>query len=267
MSTITFDPQKLVGPINELIKVQLPRAATTSLNQALFAAQRRLKEVAKQEFENPVPYTLSGFQVEKAEQRDDGVRGKIFINNDLAKGNPRASYLDPHIRGGRAYPTRFQGALLNTVVTQIDGRQTQVAQRGEIFRPTRSFSVRPHPRKGRVSYPTMSPGQYTQILSALKGGKSSADLQEKGSVPFSLNRRYTYIDRESLSHPYFRNRFTYSPRPGIYKIEKFQGQARFYRVLNQGPLRSYGPKFEFFDEAATTVSDVFAKEIRRQILR
>lgn len=267
MSTIRFDPQKLLGPIDQLIEVQLPRAATTALNKALFASQRRLKDVAQQEFEKPVPYTLSGFRVDKAEQKESGIQGRVYINDDVQKGNPRTSYLDPHIRGGTAYPTRFQGALLNTVVTQITDKTGQVAQRGEIFRPTRSFSVRPHPKKRGTSYPTMSPGQYTQILSALKGGKSSADLQERGAVPFALNRRYTFIDEESLSHPFFKNRFKYSPKPGIYKIEATRGKYRFYRVLNSQPLKPYAPKFEFFDEASTTISDVFAKELRQNILR
>ena len=113
----------------------------------------------------------------------------------------------------------------------------------------------------------MSPGQYTQILSALRGGKSSADLQEKGAVPFALNRRYTFIDEESLIHPFFKNRFKYSPQPGIYKIEGARGGYRFYRVLNRKPLRPFPAKFEFFDEAATTISDVFVKELRRSILR
>lgn len=267
MSTIRFDPQKLIGPVNSLVEVQLPRAATTALNRALFASQRRLKDVARQEFESPVPYTLSGFRVDKAEQKEGRIQGRVYINDDVQKGNSRSSYLDPHIRGGRAYPTRFQGALLRTIVTQITGSSGQVADRGEIYRPTRSFSVRPHPRKRGTSYPTMSPGQYTQILSALKGGKSSADFEEKGAVPFALNRQYTFIDRDSLNHPFFKNRFTYSPKPGIYKIERSRGQARFYRVMNKVPLRPYEAKFEFFDEAATTISDVFASELRKNILR
>lgn len=262
MSTITFDPQKLVGPINELIKVQLPRASTTALNQALFATRKRLQEEAKNVFQNPVPFTINSFLYEKPVQVENEIRARVFVRDDAPKGNAPSRYLNPQIRGGPAYITRFQRSLLNTVVTQIDGRQTQAAQRATLLRPTSSDRVR------RNSYGNMSAGQYTQILSALKGGKSSADLQDAGAVPFSFRSRYTYIDNEALDHPYFSSRFTSFPRKaGIYKIERAGGIPRFYRVMTQGPVPSYSSKFKFFDLSAQTVTDVFVKEIRRQILR
>jgi hypothetical protein len=262
MSTITFDPQKLVGPINELIKVQLPRATSTALNQALFETRKRLQDEARSVFNNPVPFTVNSFLYEKPKQVEDEIRARVFVRDDAPKGNAPSRYLDPQIRGGPAYVTRFQRSLLNTVVTQIDGRQTQAAQRGTLLRPSASDRVR------RNRYGNMAPTQYNQILSAIKGGKSSADFQGAGAVPFNLRGRYAYLDEEALDNQYFVNRFRSYPRKaGIYKIEYLQKQPRFYRVMTQGSVPTYNSKFKFFDLSAQTITNEFTRRLRSQILR
>jgi len=82
MSTIRFDPQKLIGPINELIKVQLPNAATTSLNQALFQTRKRLQDEANNVFDKPVPFTLNSFLYDKPKVVEDGLQARIFVRDD-----------------------------------------------------------------------------------------------------------------------------------------------------------------------------------------
>ena len=262
MSTITFDPQKLLGPINDLVKVQLPRATTTALNQALFATRKRLQEEAKSVFDNPVPFTINSFLYEKPKQVEDEIRARVFVRDDAPKGNAPSRYLNPQIRGGPAYVTRFQRSLLNTVVTQIDGRQTQAAQRGTLLRPSASDRVR------RNRYGNMAPTQYNQILSAIKGGKSSADFQDAGAVPFNIGNKYVYLDEETLDHPYFAWRFTaYTQKPGIYKVEYRQKQPRFYRVMTEGRVPSYSSKFKFFDLSDQTIRSEFTRRLQSQILR
>jgi hypothetical protein len=151
--------------------------------------------------------------------------------------------------------------LLNTVVTQIDGRQTQAKQRGTQLLTTRSPKVR------RNRYGNMSQGQYTQILSALKGGKSSADFLEAGAVPFNSASNYFYFDREALDHPFFRNRFTYPTKPGIYKAEIRGKQQRFYRVMTEGNIPTYTSKFKFFDISERTITEEFVRRFRSRVLR
>ena len=192
MATITFDPQKLIGPLNELVKVQLPETSRASLNEALFANRKRLQDEANRVFDRPVPFTLNSFLFDKAEIKEKQVVGRAFVRDDGPKGNAPSRYLNPQIRGGPAYQTRFPRALLNTVVTQIDGRQTQAKQRGTQLLTTRSPKVR------RNRYGNMTPGQFTQILSSIKGGKSSADFLEAGAVPFDSASNYFYLDREAL---------------------------------------------------------------------
>lgn len=261
MSTIRFDPKKLIGPLNELIKVQLPEASRLSLNEALFANRKRLQDEANKIFDRPVPFTLNSFLFDKAQITGKQVKGRAFVRDDGPKGNAPSRYLDPQIRGGPAYQTRFPRALLNTVVTQRDKRLTQAKQRGTQLLTTRSPKVR------RNRYGNMSQGQYTQILSALKGGKSSADFLEAGAVPFDSASNYFYLDGEALGHPFFRNRFTYPTKPGIYKAEIRGKQQRFYRVMTEGNIPTYTSKFKFFDISKKTITEEFVRRFRSRVLR
>ena len=261
MATIRFDPQKLIGPLNELVKVQIPETSRAALNEALFANRKRLQDEANKVFDRPVPFTTNSFLYDKAEIKDKQVVGRAFVRDDGPKGNAPSRYLDPQIRGGPAYQTRFPRVLLNTVVTQVDGRQTQAKQRGTQLLTTRSPKVR------RNRYGNMTPGQFTQILSSIKGGKSSADFLEAGAVPFNSASNYFYIDREALDHPFFRNRFTYPSKPGIYKAEVKGKQQRFYRVMTEGNIPTYAAKFKFFDISAQTITKEFVKRFQSRILR
>jgi hypothetical protein len=269
MSTIRFDAEKLVGPLNELIKIQLPRATTTALNQALFETRKRLQDEAKQVFSKPVPFTLNSFLYEKPKQVENGLTARIYVRDDAPKGNAPSRYLNPQIRGGPAYQSRFQRAMVDTAVAQIDGRTTQAKQRGTLLRPTASPKVRTPAAKRGAKYPSMTSGQYNQILSSVKGGVSSADfVGQTGPLSSPVNQAYVAIDLEALEHPYWRNRFSSYPRkPGVYKIERYRRGVRYYRVLTEGRIPTYSPKFKFFDLSAKTITDEFTKRLRSQILR
>jgi len=65
MATISFDPQKLIGPLNELVKVQIPETSRLALNEALFANRKRLQDEANRVFDQPVPFTLNSFLLTK----------------------------------------------------------------------------------------------------------------------------------------------------------------------------------------------------------
>lgn len=265
---VVFNPEELVGKLTELTKVQIPRAGRLALNTALFETRRRLQSEASNVFKSPVPFTLNSFLYEKAELVGEDLHARVFIRDDAPKGNAPSRYLNPHIRGGRAYETRFQKSLTNTVVQQIDGRSVQARPRGTMLRPTRSDFVKPHPRKVGAPYPTMSQGQYNSILSSLKGGKSSADFLETGTVPYSNDRRYVYLDEESLETPFFKNRFTsHARKPGVYYVQRRQKQPRFYRVLNEQRVPTYSAKFKFFDLSKQQITQTFQKEFRSMILR
>ena len=144
-ASITFNAERLVGELNALTKVQIPRAGRLALNTALFETRRRLQSEASSVFQSAVPFTLNSFLYEKAEQVGDDLHARVFVRDDAPKGNAPSRYLNPHIRGGRAYETRFQKSLTNTIVQQIDGRAVQARPRGTMLRPTRSPFVKPTP--------------------------------------------------------------------------------------------------------------------------
>jgi len=131
MIEIEFKPEGLIGKINELQRVQIPRAGSIALNKAAFVASQELKSQAQSIFTNPVPFTVNSFLYKKSTTEE--LEAKIFIRDEAPKGNAPAKYLLPQIYGGRHYPTRFQGALLNTVVQNASGQTVQVGQRGKIM--------------------------------------------------------------------------------------------------------------------------------------
>lgn len=268
MIEIEFKPEELIGEINELVKVQIPRAGSIALNQAVFAASQELKSSARTIFSNPVPFTVNSFLYKKAEfVQPETLEAKIFIRDEAPKGNAPAKYLLPQIYGGQHYPTRFQGALLNTVVQTATGRTTQIGQRGKLMIPNlRSAKTRVN------SYGNMTPGQYTQILSALRGNISSADIygaRQQGEAPVndqSLSS-YIYLDEESIYEPYFRKRLTNSPKPGIYFVDRRQPGNRYYRVMTESRIPTYSGKFPFREIAERAArqkfNDVFSSTILR----
>jgi hypothetical protein len=169
--------------------------------------------------------------------------------------------------GGPHYPTRFQGALLNTVVQNATGRNVQVGQRGKIMIPNLRS-----PRTRINQYGNMQPGQFTQILSALKGNISSADIygvRRRGEAPVNDQAlsKYIYLDEESLYEPYFRSRFTNSPKPGIYFVDRRTAGTRYYRVMTESKIPTYTGKFPFIDIASNTAKQRFNEVFSSIILR
>ena len=154
---IQFDPKELLGRISELDKVQIPNAANIALSQALFQTRKRLQDESRRVFDKPVPFTVNSFLYDKPMQRGDDLEGRVFVRDDGPKGNAPSRYLDPQIRGGKAYRTRFQRALGNTPDYDPQGGGGPVLAPNRVMVPTGSKFVR------RNQYGNMSPGQHTAI--------------------------------------------------------------------------------------------------------
>ena len=265
MIEIEFKPEELIGKITELQRVQIPNAGSIALNKAAYEATQQLKAEAKSKFSNPVPFTVNSFLYKKATPED--LEARIFIRDDAGKGNPPSKYLAPQIFGGRHYPTRFQGALLNTVVRNATGRNVQVGQRGKMM-----LANLRSPKTRVNRYGNMSPGQYTQILSALRSNVSSADIygaRSSGEAPVSDQQlsKYIYLDEESLYEPYFRNRFTNSPKPGIYFVNRLKSGTKYYRVMTETKIPTYSGKFKFLDIAEASARQKFSEALQNSLMR
>lgn len=262
---IEFDPQKLVGQLDELQKVLIPRAGSYALNQAVYEASQELKKQAQSTFLNPVPFTLNSFLYRKS--TPETLEAAVYIRDEAPKGNPPSKYLLPQIYGGPHYMTRFQGAMLNTVVQNATGRNVQVGQRGQMMFPNLRS-----PKTRTNKYGNMSPGQYTQIISALRGNISSADIygvRQQGEAPVndqSLSK-YIYLDEESLYEPYFRRRLTQSPKPGIYFVNRLKTGTKYYRVMTESRIPNYTGKFRFIDIARLAAEQKFSEAFRDLVFR
>jgi len=258
---IQFDPSALLDRITELQRVQIPNASVKAVNQAVFDATKELSAEASRSFSNPVPFTTRAFLYRKASL--EALEARVFIRDEASGGNAPSKYLLPQIQGGPHHMTRFQGALLNTVVQLGGGRSVQVGQRGRMAFPNiRSPKVKPLNKYGN-----MKPSQYNQILSALRGGVSSADFYTGKTVANNQrNTSYIYLDEQELNEPFYQRRITNSPQPGIYFVDRSVG-IKFYRVMTDSRIPSYSGKFQFMSIATSVVTESFNRNFRLAILR
>jgi len=258
---IEFDPSELIGALTELQRVQIPGASVKALNRAAYDSTRQLSDEASRAFQSPVPFTLRSFKYQKA--TIDSLEAKVFIRDDAPGGNAPANYLLPQIAGGPQYPTRFQGALLNTVVELSGGRSAQVLQRGKVMVP--NFRS---PKTRRNQYGNMSSGQFTQILTALRGNVSSADLYTgKYKTNNQKQSQYIYLDEEEINEPYFRRRLTNSPKPGIYFVNRNISGGRYYRVMTDSRIPRFNSKFKFNNIGIESFTESFIKNFKLSILK
>lgn len=250
---VQFDPKQLLGRISELDKVQIPNAANIALSQALFQTRKRLQDESRRVFDRPVPFTVNSFLYEKPVQRGDDLEGRVFVRDDGPKGNAPSRYLDPQIRGGKAYRTRFQRALGNTPDYDPQGGGGPVLAPNRVMVPTGSKFVR------RNQYGNMSPGQHTAILAALRNA-SSADLpsMRRGRGTRNVANRYFYLNQETVEEMNLQNR-----NPGIF----LQRGRSLHRIMTESKVPTYSAKFKFFDLSRQTIEQEFAKRFRDNILR
>ena len=282
---IIFNPEELIGKFNELEKVLIPKAAKDSLHKAVFEATRELSSDAEVRFTNPVPFTLKSFLYNRpALIGDDAIEASVFIRDDAPKGNPPAKYLQGVMGGnaGMVYPTRFQRVLRRLPDRSSNpnqdalGNQGHILSTGEVMVPTKSMKVR------RNKWGNMTAGQYTQILTDLAGGASSAGLlnfdqiamrHEKGRLKRkSQNERRKSRGLKALKRDtyFYMNENTASERKlssrkgGIFLKSR---SGSLHRIMTQTPMSTVPFKFDFQAIAEDTVHDVFERELIKRLKR
>lgn len=249
MVEIEFDVEAIIGKITELQRVQIPRAGAIALTQAAYAATQELKQQAKVRFNNPVPLTYNAFLYQKAEP--ERLEAKIFIRDDVPKGNSPSRYLLPQIHGGLHYRTRFQRALSYTVDPDNGG---PILAPNRVMLPTGSEFVR------RNMYGNMSPGQYTQILSALRSESSAGNKTVRSNRGRNKTAtRYFYMNQEMIDE----NRNMRSRTPGIFLLRN----GTLSKVMTETSLPMYSGKFPFKDIAELAARKKFNEVFSQSILR
>ena len=278
-SQITFNPEQLIGKINELEKVLLPKAATNALHKAVFETTKELSSEASARFTNPVPCTLKSFLYKKpVPVGNNSIEASVFIRDNAAKGNPPAKYLQG-VMGGQPniYPTRFQRMLRRLPDRASNpnrdalGNQGSILSAGEIMVPTSSPKVR------KNQYGNMTLAQYTQILTDLAGGASSADYLTFQSEKQRMKRKaqnerraakgkkplkrdvYFYMNEQTVAKRNFK-----SKAGGIF-LKSRTGQI--HRIMTQTSDANVPYKFDFLAIAEDSVGDIFEAELIKNLKR
>ena len=285
-SQITFNPEELIGKINELEKVLLPRAATNALHKAVFETTKELSSEAKNRFTSPVPFTLKSFLYKKpVAVGNNSIEASVFIRDDAAKGNPPAKYLQGVMRGQpNIYPTRFQRMLRRLPDRSSNpnrdalGNQGHILGAGEYMVPSISGKVR------RNQYGNMTVGQYTQILTDLAGGASSADYLTFRSEKQRMKRKAQNLRRAAKGKKTAKKNSGYfymnpnSPqiaggKTGPGTINKKGGvffrtaAGKLHRIMSQSSGGNVPYKFDFLAIAEDSVGDIFEAELIKNLKR
>jgi hypothetical protein len=232
---ITFQADQLIGYVTALQAVQLPYAGKRSMQKLGFELRKDLAQYMGEQFANPVQFTLRS-----PRYNADGLELRVSISTDGAKGQDPARYLYPVSTedgaGGKpAYTTRFTRALRKNGI--IDPSMYAVP-----FLQGRGVRVN--------SYGNMSPGQYQQVLAALK--------TETGMGAGTRAWRYFAIpDRRKTS-----TRPSRLPN-GIYRAKGSEVQRLFTLTTTQPKVPTI---FDFYGRV-TSASDRLLPTLLSQALR
>jgi len=194
--TIEFQADRLIRRIDALRGAQLPFAGNRALKQLGFQLRGELQREMRHKFKNPVPFTINSPRYSV-----DGLELTVSISKDGPKGQDPARYLHPVTGGGPAYITRFNRAI--RAIGVVDASYYAIP-----FLKGRGV------RKN--TYGNMTPGQYQQVLSALK-----SDARRGSGKQGSIWRYFSVPDQRSAKPN------TGRLKPGIYRAKSNDLQLLF----------------------------------------
>ena len=265
---ITFDPKEILGKIDELEKVLLPKGAYQALNKSVFDATQRLKSEAKRRFTSPVPFTLKSFLYSKPRQMGaDQLEATVFIRDNAPKGNAPTDYLTPQISGGTVWRTRFQ--------RRLKARGFLGGSQGEYMVPGH-LAVNSSNQIYKTAKKKLSPGEYTK---ALWGVSAFEDLRLSGKfgrknyrtagsyvfVPKDLDSMADWSDELAARASMVRSlNDGMLPPPGIYQVMKSSLRQKFFMIDN---VPTVGRKFDFLEPAKDEVDKSFREHLLKNLKR
>ena len=227
---------ELLGELNELEKIILPKVAQISLNRAVFDGRERLRQEAKHRFMKVSNFTLNQFLYEKPQQVGKNLEASVYIRPRIPKGNAPSKYLAPHIYGGSAYRTRFQ-RFLESADTYIGRNSTPILTKDEIMTPVLS-----NPLVRKSKFGGMSRGQWSTIANQMRGGSKPK------------NNRYFYVG-DNISQK----------SPGLKKGIYLRKNKKISLVMVQNPTPSFTSKFKFFEYTNNEVTKSFEKNVLKEM--
>jgi len=166
--------------LTDLEKKQLPFATSRAINNTLFKMRRDLQRVMERVFDRPTGLTLKSPLFKKSTKKR--LIGRLWIRDDVGKGNAPATYLQPQIKGGG-------GAGLG--VRGFKGFENLLRHRG--FLP-RGWYVMPAKGARLNKFGNFTPAKHKKILAELTiGGKIgkvfAVRRQSAGGLPPGIYER------------------------------------------------------------------------------
>ena len=249
--SIEFDAETIIGKLTELKRVQIPMAASIALNQTAFKIREELQGEARNNFKDPVPFTINAFLYKKATPQN--LETVVFIRDDAPKGNAPADYLAPHIYGGIGYRTRFQKSMSRTPDPASSALGGPILAPNRILVPTQSPRGTTFNSRGR-----MSAGQYTQINTYIQNTDSTRTATTGRRAARAAGVRYFYMNQAMVDERRnLRNR-----KPGIFMVRG--GRSPLMRVMSETGLPTFNAKFRFFELGTQTASTYFPQFLSKQ---
>ena len=106
---IKIDARDIGKKLDALVRKQLPFAASQAINDSLRIARTDLQDQMRDRFSAPVPRTLNSPRMKFSTKSN--LTGRIWIDDEPAKGIAPARYLAAEILGGPRHHKRFEKAL------------------------------------------------------------------------------------------------------------------------------------------------------------
>jgi hypothetical protein len=236
IDSIEFDVNPILQKLDRMQRLEVPFAASLALNRVGASVKERLQMEMKSVFNNPVPFTLNSLYIKASTKTNLEV--EIGFRDFAPKGNPAVKYTGPQIYGGAAYDTRFQKSL----------KYNGILAPNMYAIPTQSDFLRMN------QYGNVTPGQYTEILYALKSFRDSTAFVYREKAKKKRATEYFAITTK-----------TGRLYPGIYRTKVPKGYEQDRAVFWFRRTPTYTGKFKFFDVAKGHAGSIWNKEFGRAL--
>lgn len=232
MFEITADFDRLERALTDLAQRQLPFAMATALNETAKEVLADVRKEMSENFDNPTPWTLNAFFVQRASKRKLVARVRRKIPQ---RGR---HYLETQEEGGARPQTGFEKLVASRM------------KYGGIIR-----TITPAKGARLNKYGNMSPGQRNKILSAVKAQRDSSANTTKESRQKHKRRAGYFVPRPGSKLS-----------PGIYR--RSPGGKKITKVMHfSDDAANYQARFDFDGVSQAMASRKFPQNFARAMKR
>lgn len=231
MITIKIDDRELRRRLTGIAKKQMPFAASRALNATGYDILEENKNLMRNVFDNPTPWTLNAFMVKRA------TKNHLTVSVERKTAVGRRFYLDVQKAGGARKQTGIESLFEHNL--PFAGQINAVI-------PTRNIR--------RNKYGNVSPAAMQRILSGVKVQRDKMQNSTRASAKRSRGRRAFYFAPKAGSRL----------SPGVWERRgrRIRKVLAFTKVMPK-----YTAKFPMEKHARGVAVRVFAPHFKRELHR